>query len=736
MDGVNAWPPGAGAPVTELDLRGATLERALKLADDLLVASAVPGGRLLVTDDVERLVPHAEVFARLRRSPPAGRLLCVAVGRPAGGASGLDLPGSLLAGQDAGVLWVPDPGGHDWSATAAAAVVRRAEPEAGPEAGLNRLRELLTVPEVFDQAGEAAAAVPGGVSNPGLWLSGTSVDGTEFPAALLAAVAALLEPGSVSAPALTWRNGAQEPQRGDAATVRLTEGGPLYQADERAGRAVEQAGRWAARLGGPATLFGSAGRSATRAAVDAGEALADLREQWRRLFAEVPADTVPSPHQGRIIRRRGVALTAPEAPPSHRAGPSLDSYVADGLAHGATLGALAEGLTEAERRLVRPGPSPAAELDRACPPDLPDLLRDSPPPPPQPWLPVVGLLAAGLAAAGPLGLVAGTALAALWTSLVALVTLRTPGSRAPVLGSAARWSGRWGGVVGAGVAGAAGVGVGSRASSGVWVWALPVALGIVGVAAVGAWRLRCRRWVARSGMGDAPGALAEMRETAARLAAGWTRSAEAGSAVADLVRARAALDGVHEALHLRTVAMRASGGGRGAHGAAAGTAVRDHLADLVREALRPCWRDLATGPPAEHRRRAQDATADLLAEWEAHVARHGPLEPPRFAGGRDVTPMGLEHAVAVRSDVSRSADDVMWQLLGSADPPLLRAGVGGPAAVRFAPRAARAALPEGWPAGTLWVRSARHAGVLRLVPVRPELVRQRWSAASDTEEGS
>src|SRR5581483_1749640 len=111
-------------------------------------------------------MPHYKAFEALCRSRLVATLVCVAVGRPGEDREPLEVPGCLLAGQDSGVFWVPDPAGVDWRVGGSTATRRD-----GPDDDLASLLEILSVPEVFDRAGQLAACVPGGVSNPGLRLA-------------------------------------------------------------------------------------------------------------------------------------------------------------------------------------------------------------------------------------------------------------------------------------------------------------------------------------------------------------------------------------------------------------------------------------------------------------------------------------------------------------------------------------------------------------------------------------
>ncbi|WP_026412929.1 hypothetical protein [Actinomadura oligospora] len=734
---------GGWSAVRELDLRGLDASEALRCTRALLEGTSVTG-RLLVADETVRLVSHSEAFALLHRSALVRRMMCVAVGRPADGAVALDVPEPLLTGQDSGLLWVLDPGGHDWRMRDGTVAARWNE----PDAGLVRLRELLRIPEVFDRAGELAAAVPGGVSNPGLRLAGALPDASEFPDALMAAITRMLEPGpppavEVASEAEYDPRDASEHRHGvgpeDVAGGRLRAGSPLHRADERAGRAVSAIA--AARWPGESSLLwsGSSGEaSAAGAAAEAGSALTALRARWMWLFNQVPPDVEPLGHQSRILRDQGVALpkTRGMDPTLTRVG--YDRYVTDSLARNATLDGLIQGFRDLTGWHIRAVIDADADLERACPTVLLNRLGGTSPTPQQPWLPAVGLGVSALAATSPFGVGAGIATTVLWALLISLTMLRGPvrpsweKRRAPITANAAT------GLVGALLVAVLHPPVPELVQLG----AIPAAIVLGGVTALWTWRVQCRRWTVQTGLAEAPKALEDLRATAARLVSEWGRAADHRATMDEAVRAQAAAEGVREALRRHATTLRRahplhSGTPSNGSSGASRSAVSDYLRDLVQAVLASCRQELSADSPGAYRDRAMTVTAALLDEWERHVGHVGTLEPPRFAACQDAAPMPDEEALAVRPDVARSAEDVMWQLLGPDDLRLLYRAETVPAVVRFAPRAARRALVGVCPADTLWVRSSRHAGTLRLVPVPPDLVRRHWPSddALGTDHG-
>ena len=739
--------PSERPVVAELDLRGAEPAQALKLLDEPWRTDT---RRVLVIDETALLPSHAAVFAGLQ-SRLVGRLLCVAVGRAADGTGGvpgatvLEPPGTLVAGQGAGLLWVPDPDGHHWRPGDPTLARRRGE----PGEGLARLRDLLRIPEVFDRTAELAATVPGGVSNPGLRLAATLPDDAEFPGALLEAIVHLLEPGVPPPPpppsAVPGDPGGGRTGR---ETVRLREDGPLRQAEQQAERAVAAACRAAEDLDRPLSLFLlRRRRRAAQAAEAAGLALGTVRSTWAMLVDRVPVGSRPLTRQGELLRKQGIELPPAGAgtPGRGRGRPDLGEYVAEALARGTSLRGVIEGFRE-RKRLIPPRAAPKTELDRACPPDLPERLRTRTASPPEPWLPFPGLAAALVGGLGAFGVVGGTVIALVYTVLVALMVLGGPEDRHP---QAKPFIAATGGAGAAGVAAAGWTGpavlgpgaFGAMPPGPVDVITSVLALAGAVAAVLWPWRCRCRRWADALGVREAPRALADMQATAARLAAGWASATHHTGEAAELTRAMAAVEGVREALRDHADALREQGvcaGGR----AELVEIVRGRLNDLVAAVLAPRWRCLPAEMPGTHQDHAKDETADLIEDWERHVHLYGPLEPPPFTADPEPdepaapgpSPPPAEDAFAIGDDVACDADAEMWQLLGPGDLPLVSIGDRCPPTLRFAPRGARNLLRGHCPADTLWARSSRHAGVLRLVPVRPDLVQRHWHGTPTTPD--
>lgn len=181
--------------------------------------------------------------------------------------------------------------------------------------------------------------------------------------------------------------------------------------------------------------------------------------------------------------------------------------------------------------------------------------------------------------------------------------------------------------------------------------------------------------------------------------------------------------------------------------ALAGTLLGD-LADGVSGILATRWATVESNPAEAGRASLRAPMTEVLEEEHAGLLRNGATSPPRFARDPGQRP-GAAELLGV------SADRV-GQLLGpdggaDADEavPLCAAGhrrmlSKDPAAIRqirFAPEAMRrgteADLPQdGWHAtgeDVVWTPGGRHAGVLRLVPLRGEIV---LTVRGDQGEGS
>lgn len=702
--------------VVPLDLRGTDAAQAAERVRKLVRDGPAELGRLLVLDDLTLLPAHLKAFGELYESKLVETLVCVAYGALSDREE-FKLPRGLHAGQESCVIWVPDADGIDWRVGAPSAS-RKHRPDGRPS-----LLEILSVPEIFDRAGRLATdGVPHGVSIPGLHLAEAVTDEADFPPALLSAIDRLLGPagpGSHHEPAPDIEDIFGRPAAG---RVVLRERGPLRDAHDKAVSAVGATQEIAERLPSVWSLF----RQRVPVTVlvnEAGERLAELRGKWLYLFDGAPPGAPLTPAQQKQVTAQGMTIDAPGDFDAARVGTAIERYVDHGLASGVILDELIDGLKDLERRLsADAGTDHRTALDRACPPSLIERLRGRIPfPPPEAWTPAAGFVATLLAGLAPYGNIAGAVLAVLWAALVALTVLRGPAVRitdqiGPIAANASA------AVVGWGLGYAAGRVLAVLAPSPLWSFVPIAGIGVAAWALARSWRSRAHRWLADAELERIASAPEEMRTVADGLAGRWPSAIERTYTADALIRSWVAIGGVVAELRDRADRLRAAHrtGGRGP----LAQTVHEHLTDLVRAALRPRWRELSTAQPPVHRENARHATAKLLAEWERHVAEKGPIEPPPFATehGGGVSALPAEAVTAAQQAASYPAEDEMWQLCGAADLKFLDYSVADPPALSFAPRAARAQIRDQVTPGTVWVPSPRHAGVLRLVPIRPDLV--------------
>ncbi|MFI6922678.1 hypothetical protein ACIBIZ_22245 [Nonomuraea spiralis] len=690
---------------------------------------------LLVVDDVAALARHRSAYEMLLSSRYTDEVLCVVVGRARDEPGRIALPGSLA--QAAGVLWVPDPYGIDWRAAAAAPAVRRDRAE-GAEAGLLRLLDVLSLGEVFRETLRVVERMPGLVANPGIRLAWTGEGGGDFRQALAAAGARLLAADA----RLPAADAADVPEPAAAAAgepparpLRPVPDGVLAGLVAQARAAVDEAATLGDELGDDVSLMAGPVPAATAATV-AGQALGLLRERLEELFtAAHSAARLDAGHRA-AVAAAGIVPGEPEEFDAGRVRAAIGRYLDAGLEADTPLPRLIEGLDRWQARLMPRGSrSLVPRLREVCPDALVAGLREPEPMAgPQPWLPAVGLVSAALAGLTPFGVASGLVMALLWTLSVALTVLRGPGGRlrghvGSLAANAA--ASAVGGVVG-GVAGAALEAAGVLPQP---MWALVLIVALAGAVWTvrGSWRRRTAAWVAARRLGEAGKAVDDLLAVAGLAVREWTRAGARVESADAAARVSAALAQVGAVAAERT--RPPDGSADDVVPGRRDRRVEHFLAGLVREAAEPALRGLASGSAAEHAGRAGDRAAELFSVWEKHVAEHGMDDPPPFATewaveAGDVAPEEdlSELAAAAAQDPSA----VMWQLCLARDLSLLDVGGGPPGVVRFAPRRCRAAMRESLPAGTVWVPSARHAGTLRLLPVRPGVACRTWADEPET----
>ncbi|MFI6497918.1 hypothetical protein [Nonomuraea typhae] len=708
--------------VIRLDLRGsgdgATDEVAALLSDD----SQHDLTSLLVVDEVAALGRHRLAYETLLASRYTDEVLCVVVGRTDADPPRIALPGSLT--QAAGVLWVPDPCGIDWRLAAAAPAIRR-DRGGGPEAGLTCLLDVLTLSDVFRETLRLIERIPGLVANPGIRLAWISDGRGDFLPALRAACMRILTSGTGRAPDFPASPAAPPADR----PLRLRKGGPLASQVSQARAAVDEAAALGDELGEAMALI-SGTVPADTAMAAAGQSLGLLRDKLEELLIAAHATARLEAGHEEAIDRAGVILPQPDEFDAAGTRDSISAYVGSGLDACIPLPRLIDGLDRHQGKLMPRGSRALVPaLREACPDALVRrLCNPEPMPGPQPWLPAVGALTAAMTALSPFGLASGVLMALLWTLLITLTVLREPGAQlightgALCLNSAAAGAG---GAVTALL-------VTDPLPQPVWPLLLVAAMAIAGWTVRESWRTRTMSWLAACDLDQAEKAIDELLSVAAAAAAEW---AQAGARVetADAVaRMNAALAHVAAVIgdHVDQPGGHLNGPGHRDRRA------EHFLADLVRAAMAPRLRALEAGSTADHGAQASQKTVELFAEWEEHVTEHGTHDPPPFA-----TEWVIEAATGSDEDLTELTEAAshdphtsMWQLCLAQDLSLLDVGSEPPVVVRFAPQHCRTAMEGSLPAGITWVPSARHAGTLRLVPVRPGVAYQSWADELEPEQ--
>ncbi len=719
--------------VETLRLSGLRDAEAVQAVSGLLGDRSVADlSRLMVLDDTAALPGHAAAFEHLLTSRRLNRLLCVAIGPPAGGSRVLRVPGNISAGQGSAVIWVSDPLGVDWQLAASAVALVRAD---GAQSGLHHLVQVLSAAEVFDRVCEIAALVPGGVASPGLRLAGADAEGGSFTAALASAIRQLTgsQPG---APA-----GHEDPftaLRGDhPRAASLAGDGELSRSRDRVTATATDAADALDELTGIGGLLG-ADRPAAQArakVMAAGEALRGYRDLVGGLLEYAHAPGGLTERHLQRLSAAGLRPASAPAGPATGSGPGgspVSRAVTDSIKVGDTLPRVAERLALAERQLRPLGSgSYLPEVDGLCPQSLVHRLAEPPPlPGPQPWLPLTGALAAALGAlGGTTGFISGAVIAVAWAAVIALTVSRGMGALSAARGPlAANLLGAL-----AGAAAGAGIGIALKPPGPVAIAGFVLGLVIVSVAAARSWRARATEWEQALSPGQAVRAADALAGLMAAVAA---REWPADTATLDEVaRARIAVEGVcHQ--------LREYADGHGKDGAAGPQAP---LAARLGDALSPALRDLVLtvfaarpapggtdGEGAFQLARAK--TAELIGVWTGHAREHGPLSPPPFATPVDhgIAPVGDGELAAIIAAATHDPRAVMWQLCAPGDLGVLDVG-GRPQVVPFAPRITRQALSGVLPVDTVWTSSGQCAGLLRLVPLRAGGVGPSWSADDQRE---
>lgn len=705
--------------VVVVDLRGqdgpAALARTRNLLRDPDVRDLT---QVLILDTAAEVVAHRDAFEELFSAHRVGSHLCVLTGRQPGRTT-LELPKNI----EKATLWLPDPAGVDWPYRAAAPA--KVHPPSG--SGLDRLVEIVRMPEVFRRTAEQVARVPYGVACPALGLADADgADLDDFPWALCAALRQMLTPSESALPPegddLTGR-------RATPGTVTLTPGGRLDRVTREAREAVEEAQRVAGELTEGVSFFGPA-RSIGPMLEDTATALGGVLAAFTSLMTAVR--TREDPQQA--AAEHGLVLPEGEDFTVAEVRAALDRSTRTWLrAPDVSLPRIDESLRQWARALGE-DEGYLRRVRELLPDRLIEMLRAPVAfPGPQRWLPAVGAAVSALAATAPLGAVGGTLMALAWTALVALTVAGSPSSRAadhvPSLAANAAAS----------LAGGLTVGLGGAAlgTAGwppvLWGPAVGAAVLVALVVALRAWKERAKRWIVEIGTDVLVRAADDLDALLARAAADWAGLDARATTQDALSRYQAAVDGVAEALSARLGRLDRELDGRPPRLETGYlSTVRRQLADLVAEALRPSLDGLAEHDLSAHARDAARRTETLLGQWTRHVEAHGAVEPPPFARDQDPSPAPDTSEELRRLTAAAALDPLgeMWQLCAADDLVALEVTPHELYTVAFGPRRGRPAFGRTVPADTVWVPALR-AGVLRLTPLRSDTVIWTWNDEID-----
>ncbi|MGW8526243.1 MULTISPECIES: hypothetical protein [Nocardiopsidaceae] len=743
------------------DLRGSSPEEALgAVLGELGEGTPLTGAdRVVLLDGTRLLAGHAAAYEAVFTSGRVRSAVCVAVGPPTADAGRrfLDRPGQLGPGRGVATLWVGDTTGVDWGIRPPGPPRPRPGVPAGSGAGLEHLLAALGQVEVFDRVVELSGELPEAAASPGLCWSEPDRGGGAADSALAAALRRYASGGGASGGG-TGTVPAAAPSRGNLLAdlvagahrprpVDVVGGTGELGARERHARDAAAAAEEAlASLSAPGGAFARTTpervrREELRAA---GEALDAYRAHVDRLFREL------SPLTGNrlaaALGRAGVVGAPPTREEVDEALGALARLLDEGVRGGVALDGLARDLEEVSRRVA---PRDGAAPPQPGPEDPDDVLRSLADPPPFPLpgplspllLPAFLLPVLPALAGGPAGIAGGIATALAWVLAVTAGARRArgPGGGLPtaVAHAVAAFSGVLAGLGAGGV-----LQLGLVVPPPVWLsLALPACAAAGGGVLLYTWSRLARRWRDRIAPERADASVTALAALVDRRARESWYPGAARSGVADAARsAQGAVRAVADAFAGAAAALPPPS----SHPEELEAVVRSDLSALARAALEPVLAGLRSGTPVgDLSRRVHGTATDLLEGYREHLARAGAHVPPRFAdpdtprqvrGGPD-----LNRAL----DTLRLApEDRMLQLCDPGHLSLLGESAPAVRAVRFAPYSLRAgaavygdpdsAFPD---RSAVWTREGALTGVLRLVPLRPGVVRTRWSRTEPSDGG-
>jgi len=714
--------------VRVLRLSGLDAGEAQRATRDLLTNRELGDlSSVLVLDDTGTLSEHVSAFEALLRSGQVPHVLCVAIGPVAddqeqGGNQQIVVPGVIGHSQGSAVLWVSDPIGVDWPLSAAAVAVLR--PARG-RTGLDHLIEALSAVEVFERVRELVVDLPDGVASPGLRLAAAGDEAASFAAALAAAIRRLTAapPGSRRLEPLIAPSDLPAPE------VRLRENGDLARQHDECAETAAAAEAAVAELPGLRELPGARQLVAgTRGLVtDTGVALRTFRDHVGELLDYADSPSGPDDRKLERLSDAGLVLigdagrTDFDARPDARGPGQIREAVRRRMLADDSLPQVIAQLTAIERLLTPQGSrSYRPEVDRLCPQQLVQRLTDPPPvPAPQVWLPVAWFASTLLGSlAGLAGVVTGLITAAVCTGAVACTTGLAAGHSRRHLAASLLASL-------AGVAAGVAIGLAAKPPLALAAAGFVLALVLAGAVARWSWQSRLGAWRRRLSLDEAATGADALAALTLRVAAGeWSADKSLLDAVG---RERICVQAVHDQLR------EYADGVDKKHGGSA-------RASRLSGALSPTLRQLVLAVLAAHPRRdhsdgqagyrqAKAATRDLLDSWETTATERGPLAWPPFAATSDqgFADAADDELAAITAVASYDPHDVMWQLCAPTELTMLDTATR-PAVVTFAPQVAQSQLARALPANTMWTTSGMRAGLLRLVPLKRDIVQLVWAS--------
>jgi hypothetical protein len=734
-------------------------------------AALVDPGRVVIIDEVDKLVEHHDLYAHVLDSHVDISVLCVAVGP---GSDNLSIdkvrrPGQL-APPKAATLWIGDIEGVGWRMDSSQAdVVHSTSFLTGRSSGVvpDTFLGAIGLRPVFDRVLGALDRMPGAVASPGIRAVRCDVDSAALAqakrraashlAGMRSATQTVLEPISLSA--------VLGPGELEARSDVLTNDGQLDLLYKKCLTTATGADRAVRRFAGPSGLFGadsSKPRSALRAL---GAAIKEYADTIERLLDR------PGVNTGLDVISRdelsGIGISVERMPDLDltATAEAVNEWTVASLDKRGSLPAIAAKLRGAADALVPQGTgSYLAKLTKIRQGSVPDRLAAIPGPATEsvpPWLAlvtfVVGLLAGAwptpVALCGALAVLGITGVALWITAIAKSVAGRAGGRRSWILLAVQGIAGLVGAAVGVAISKAIAL-PGPSGPAGIATGVGLVLVLLVGLALL-SWSALARRWTQDLNVPGWQRSARALRELIIEVTAQEFLLGERRRAAADLVRAMAnAADEM--TTYLRGFATASAGPvGEAVDGQGAidrqdviGDLVLADVSDAAAVTFGKLSNDLRFGLSASAA--ASSALAELESRMDAYLAHlesTGLSEAPTFT--RE-TQQGLRRRLA-GTLLERTANFIELLETGMQDvrisqlctPPQLSLVEPEPTRaemIKFAPRPVQELLaarrgqfsPPADQIGRVeWTRLSKVAGTLRLVPVRVDAVDVVWPTADD-----